>query len=443
MTNTDNLSQHFIKRSLLKYTLPTMAMMLFSSAYSAVDGLFVSNMVGKDALASVTIVMPFVVILSTLGIMMGAGGSAIVGQLLGAGKKEEANKAFSLIVLATFSVGLACSVVGIAFMDHVVALLGASSEVAPMAAFYGRIAFLSMPMSMITYVFEMLCATAGRPGLGLASSLTAGIVNIGLDVLLMGVMHTGIAGAAIATCAAEYASGILMLVLFAKGKVGVLRRPQWRPDILARSAANGVSEMVGGAAMSVVAVAYNVQLMRLFGTDGVAAYAVIEYASMLIGAALGGLAEGMAPLMSYQHGANNREEKRSLFRNGALLTAVLGVAAFLAAQVLARPLASIFVGYDAALLDFTVDAFGIYSVAFLLVGATYFSSAMFTAVENGKVSALISFVHTFIFELGSVLLLPIVIGASGIWWSIVVAEAAAGCLTAALIARHAKGYGWR
>lgn len=438
------LAQHFTKTKLLKYTLPTMAMMFVSSAYTIVDGLFVSNLAGKTALASMSLIFPFVMILSSLGIMMGAGGGAVVGQLLGAGDRKGANRAFSLIAWATFITGAICSIFGFIFMDNVVMLLGASEEMVPLASTYGRIVFLSMPMFMLTYVFEMFCSVAGKPGFGFLSALTAGVVNIGLDALFMGVFGLGIEGAAVATCLAEYSSAILMIVLFARGKAGALRlvRPCWDYRILSRSITNGVSEMVSCAAVSVVAVAYNLQLMSLFGQDGVAAYAVIEYASMLIGAAFGGLAEGMVPLMSYQHGAGNNREKRSLFANGATLTLLVGVVACAAIQMLVRPLAFVFTGYDEGLMTLTVHAFRIYSIAFLLMGVAYFGSSMFTSVENGKISALIAFVEMFVFELGCVMLLPMVFGADGIWWSIVVAEVAASIFTIGLLARYAKGYSW-
>ena len=440
----DALAQHFTKTKLLKYTLPTMAMMFVSSAYTIVDGLFVSNLVGKTALASMSLIFPFIMILSSLGIMMGGGGSAVVGQLLGAGDRKGANRAFSLIAWATFVTGAICAVFGFIFMDNVVVLLGGSEEMVPLASVYGRIVFLSMPMFMLTYVFEMFCSVAGKPGLGFLSALTAAVVNIGLDALLMGMFGMGIEGAATAICLAEYSSAILMIVLFARGKAGALKlvRPCWDYRILSRSITNGVSEMVSCAAVSVVAVAYNLQLMSLFGPDGVAAYAVIEYASMLIGAAFGGLTEGMAPLMSYQHGAGNNREKRSLFANGATLTLLVGVVACALIQLLVRPLAFVFTGYDEGLMALTVHAFRIYSIAFLLMGVAYFGSAMFTSVENGKISALIAFVETFVFELGCVILLPMIVGADGIWWSIVVAEVAASVFTIGLLARYAKGYGW-
>ncbi len=441
----DTLAQHFTKTKLLKYTLPTMAMMFVSSVYTIVDGLFVSNLVGKTALASMSLIFPFIMILSSLGIMMGAGGSAVVGQLLGAGDRKGANRAFSLIVLATFLAGLVCTVFGIVFMDDVVVLLGGSGEMVPLASVYGRIVFLSMPMFMLTYVFEMFCSVAGKPRLGFLSALTAAVVNISLDALLMGAFGMGIEGAATATCLAEYSSAILMIVLFARGKVGALKlvRPCWDYRIPSRSIANGVSEMVTSAAISVVAMAYNLQLMSLFGPDGVAAYAVIEYASMLVGAALGGLAEGMAPLMSYQHGAGNNREKRSLFANGATLMLLVGVSSCAVIQVLVQPLAFVFTGYDENLMALTVHAFRVYSIAFLLMGVAYFGSAIFTSVENGKISALIAFVEIFVFELGCVILLPMFFGADSIWWSIVVAEVAASIFTIGLLARYSKGYGWR
>ena len=391
-----------------------------------------------------SLIFPFVMILSSLGIMMGAGGGAVVGQLLGAGDRKGANRAFSLIAWVTFITGAICSVFGFIFMDNVVMLLGASEEMVPLASTYGRIVFLSMPMFMLTYVFEMFCSVAGKPGFGFLSALAAGVVNIGLDALLMGVFGLGIEGAAVATCLAEYSSAILVIVLFARGKAGALKlvRLCWDYRILSRSITNGVSEMVSCAAVSVVAVTYNLQLMSLFGPDGVAAYAVIEYASMLIGAAFGGLTEGMAPLMSYQHGAGNNREKRSLFANGATLTLLVGVVACALIQVLVRPLAFVFTGYDEGLMALTVHAFRIYSIAFLLMGVAYFGSSMFTSVENGKISALIAFVEMFVFELGCVMLLPMIFGADGIWWSIVVAEVAASIFTIALLARYARGYSW-
>ncbi len=439
-----DLAQHFSTGKLVRYTLPMMAMLLVSSSYSIIDGLFVSNVVGKTALASVTLVAPFTMILSALGVMMGTGGSAIVGRLLGAGQTAQARRAFSTIVAAVFVTGLAACVVGVTLMDVVVGAFGATGEMASLAATYSRIVFLGLPFVMLQFTFEMFSATSGKPNLGLASSVIAGVVNIALDALFMLVFKWGVAGAALATAIAECTAGLFMLVMFLKGKAGMLRlvRPAMDMRLLGGAAYNGLSEMVSTMAASVVVAAYNYQLMRLAGEDGVAAYAVIEYAAMLTGAVMGGFVEGLAPLMSYQHGAGNVAEKRSLFRRGLAVTVGLGVCMFATAQVAAAPLASLFTSYDPELQRLATHAFRVYSVSFLLAGFTYFGSAMFTAVENGRISAVISFVHTFVFEVGAVMLLPLVVGVEGIWWSISVAEVAAALLTLAFLARHGKRYGW-
>lgn len=439
-----DLSQHFTTSKLLRYTLPTMGMMLLTSTYAIVDGLFVSNFVGKTAFASVTIMMPLVMILSTVGMMMGTGGSALVGRLLGAKREQEANAAFSLIVCVTFGAGVIAAVIGLLFMEAFATALGADEAMVPLASAYGRIAFLSMPMFMIQYTLEVFSSTAGKPKLGLYSAATAGIVNISLDALFLGVFGWGIVGAAAATAIAEYAAAGLLIAFFLRGKAGYLKlgKPSrdWR--VLAEASYNGLSEMIGSMATSVVAVAYNLQLMKYLGESGVAAYGVIEYISMLFGAILGGYVEGAAPLMSYQHGAQNDKEKRSLFRHGLGIVAVGGLAMFAVSHLLAQPLAFAFTGYDAELFAFTESAFRIYSVAFLFFGFTMFGSSVFTALGNGTVSAVIAFVHTIVFEVGSVLLLPAVFGAGSIWWSITVAEVAATILTGVFLLALGPHYGF-
>ena len=438
-----DFSQHFTTKMLLRFSLPVMGMMLFTSCYGIVDGLFVSNFVGKTAFAAVTITMPFVMILSTVGIMMGTGGSALVGRLLGAKRKLEANEAFSLVAWTTFGIGVVAAVIGIAFMEPIVRLLGANDAMTPLATIYGRIAFLSMPMFMLQYTFEVFSATSGKPQLGLYSAIVAGLVNIALDALFLAVLGWGIVGAAVATTLAEYAAGTFLLIVFLRGRGGTLRlgRPSRDLRILARASYNGVSEMVGMMAASAVAVVYNLQLMAFIGESGVAAYGAIEYVAMLFTTLLGGYVEGTAPLMSYQHGAGNDVEKRSLLRHGLVFMLVGGLAMAALAQLLARPLAFAFTGYDADLFALTEHAFRIYCVAFIFMGFTMLGSSVFTALGNGTVSAIIAFVHTGVFEIGSVLLLPTLFGAESIWWAICVAEVAATALTSALLLKLGPGYG--
>ena len=440
-----DLSQHFNTAKLLRYSLPMMAMMLLTSCYGIVDGLFVSNFVGKTAFASVTIVMPFVMILSTVGMMMGSGGSALVGRLLGAKRDAEANAAFSLIAWPTFGIGIVAAVLGITFMDPIVRLLGANDAMAELASLYGRIAFLSMPMFMLQYTFEVFAATSGKPQLGLYSAIVAGIVNIALDALFLAVLGWGVVGAAAATAIAEYTAAGLLLVIFLRGKAGMLRlgRPSRDLRVLAKASYNGVSEMVGSMAASVVAVVYNLQLMAYIGENGVAAYGAIEYIAMLFGAVLGGYVEGTAPLMSYQHGAENDVEKRSLLRHGIAFMIAGGIGMCVLSQLLAYPLAYAFTSYDAELLSLTQTAFRIYSIAFIFMGFTMLASSVFTALGNGTISAVIAFVHTGIFEIGSVLLLPALFGPTSIWWAICVAEIAATALSAALLMKFGGRYGLR
>lgn len=431
-----DLSQHFTTAKLLKYTAPSMAMMALMSVYGIVDGLFVSNFVGKEAFASVTIAMPFVMILGTFGMMMGAGGSALVGHLLGAGKDAEANGAFSLIAYTTLALGAVAAVAGIALMEPVVRLMGAPESVVSLATTYGRIAIAPMPLFMTQYAFESFSATAGKPQLGLYATIVAGATNIALDALFIVVFHWGITGAALATGIAESASGLFMLAMFARGRGGMLKlgKPSGGVGVLTRAAGNGVSEMVASVAMSVVAVAYNFQLMRYFGEDGVAAYGAIEFAAMIFAAMLEGYCSGSAPLLSYQHGAGNAVEIRSLIRHGFIIMSLGGLAALALSQAFAPLLAQAFTGYDQGLSSLTERAFRIYSISFLFVGFTMFGSATFTALGNGAVSAAISFVHTLVFEVGSVMLLPGIFGPESIWWSIVVAETAASIVVLALVA---------
>ncbi len=438
-----DLSHHFTTSKLLRYTLPVMGMMLLTSTYAIVDGLFVSNFVGKTAFASVTIIMPFIIILSTVGMMMGSGGSALIGRLLGAKREQEANAAFSLIIYFTLGVGVVAMIIGLLFMEAFAKALGANEAMMPLACAYGRISFLSMPMYMVQYTLEVLSSTAGKPKLGLYSAITAGVVNISLDAIFLGLLNWGIVGAATATAIAEYSGAGLLLIVFARGKGGYLKlgKPSrdWR--VLTRASYNGLSEMVGSMAASVIAIVYNLQLMTFLGENGVAAYGVIEYITMLFGAILGGYVEGSAPLMSYQHGAQNDAEKASLFKRGLRIVAVGGLAMFACSQLFTYPLTYIFTGYDSELFVFTEGAFRIYSVSFLFFGFTIFGIGTFTALGKGTISAVIAFVHTIVFEIGSVLLLPAIFGPGSIWWSITVAEIAATILTGVFLFIFGPMYG--
>ena len=444
MSSVD-MSKHFNTAALLRYTAPSMVMMVFTSIYTIVDGLFVSNYAGKTAFAAVNLIMPFIMILSTAGFMVGTGGGALVAQQRGKKNDEQANRYFSLIIWFALVLGIICALVGFFAMEPVARFLGASDELVPICVLYGQISMVSLPMFMLQFAFQPLFSTAGKPTLGLVITIISGLTNIVLDFVLVGYLNMGVAGAAWATVASEYVGGLVPLIYFLMPNKSFLRLGKTKFDIkvIGKTCANGSSEMMSNIAMNVVAIVYNWQLIRLLGEDGVAAYGVIMYVGMIFGAILMGYAMGSAPLMSYQHGADNKVEKNSLLRHGLAIMAVGGTCAFIAAQLLAPIVADIFTSYDEGLKELTIHAFRLYSIAFLLMGFSVFGSSLFTSLGNGVVSAFISFMRTLVFETGSVILLPLIFGADGIWTSVIVAEIASTTLVSLCIIKFGKYYGLR
>lgn len=429
-----NMAQHFTFAKLLRFTLPSVGMMVFMSLYVMIDGFFVSNWCGATALAAVNFAYPIPAILGSLGFMLGTGGNAIVASTLGAGDRKLANERFSMLVFAALFGGIAFAILGTATLRPLLVALGASGQMLEDGIVYGSILVMSVPFSILQYLFQELMMTAGKPDMAFGVTVVAGVVNIVLDALLIVGAGLGVAGAAIGTMAGEAAGALIPLVYFMRKNTSNLRLVRTRFDwrTLGRACWNGSSEMVSNIASSVVAMVYNIQLLAYLGEPGVAAYGVIMYAGFLFAAVFLGYCTGCAPLMSYHLGARNGEEMASLFRKSLLIVGVAGVGMFALTRVLVTPLATLFVGYDAGLLELTVHAALLYSFALLVMGFNVYGSSLFTAVGNGHVSALISFVRTFICEIGAVLLVPLVLGADGIWLSILVAEAVALVLTAAM-----------
>ena len=429
-----NMAQHFTFAKLLRFTLPSVGMMVFMSLYVMIDGFFVSNWCGATALAAVNFAYPIPAILGSLGFMLGTGGNAIVASTLGAGDRKLANERFSMLVFTALFGGIAFAILGTATLRPLLVALGASGQMLEDGIVYGSILVMSVPFTILQYLFQELMMTAGKPDMAFGVTVVAGVVNIVLDAVLIVGAGLGVAGAAIGTMAGEAAGALIPLVYFMRKNTSNLRlvstRFDWRT--LGRACWNGSSEMVSNIASSVVAMVYNIQLLAYLGEPGVAAYGVIMYAGFLFAAVFLGYCTGCAPLMSYHLGARNGEEMASLFRKSLLIVGVAGVGMFTLTRVLVTPLATLFVGYDAGLLELTVHAALLYSFALLVMGFNVYGSSLFTAVGNGHVSALISFVRTFICEIGAVLLVPLVLGADGIWLSILVAEAVALVLTAAM-----------
>lgn len=429
-----NMAQHFTFAKLLRFTLPSVGMMVFMSLYVMIDGFFVSNWCGATALAAVNFAYPIPAILGSLGFMLGTGGNAIVASTLGAGNRKLANERFSMLVFAALAGGIAFAILGTATLRPLLVALGASGQMLEDGIVYGFILVMSVPFTILQYLFQELMMTAGKPDMAFGVTVVAGVVNIVLDAVLIVGAGLGVAGAAIGTMAGEAAGALIPLVYFMRKNTSNLRLVRTRFDwrTLGRACWNGSSEMVSNIASSVVAMVYNIQLLAYLGEPGVAAYGVIMYAGFLFAAVFLGYCTGCAPLMSYHLGARNGEEMASLFRKSLLIVGVAGVGMFALTRVLVAPLATLFVGYDAGLLELTVHAALLYSFALLVMGFNVYGSSLFTAVGNGHVSALISFVRTFICEIGAVLLVPLVLGADGIWLSILVAEAVALALTAAM-----------
>ena len=424
MAKNIRLSDHFTYSKLLRFTLPSIVMMVFTSIYGVVDGLFVSNFVGKTAFASVNLVMPFVMILGGMGFMIGTGGTALVSKILGEGDPDTANRTFSMMVLFTLALGIVLSAAGIVFMRPVSRFLGATDAMMDDCVLYGRIVTGFTFAFMLQNVFQSFFIAAEKPKLGLKVTVAAGLANMVLDALFIAVFNWGVAGAAIATGLSQCVGGVLPLVYFLRPNSSLLRlsptRLRLRPILAA--CGNGSSELMSNISSSVVSMLYNFQLMRLAGEDGVSAYGVLMYVQFIFISIYIGYSIGCAPVVSYHFGAQNHGELKNLLGKSVLLMGCTGVALTALAMALADPLSRLFVGYDAGLFTLTSHAFRLFAWSFLLAGFNIYASGFFTALNNGGISAAISFLRTLVFQSASVLILPIFLDVDGIWWAITVAE---------------------
>ena len=436
------LSNHFTYKKLLRFTLPSVVMMIFTSIYGVVDGFFVSNFVGKTPFAAVNFIMPFLMILGSVGFMFGTGGSALIAKTMGEGDHEKAKRLFSLIVYVSAACGIVIAALGFVFIRPIAALLGAKDTMLDDCVTYGRIILLALPAYILQYEFQSFFVTAEKPQLGLAVTVAAGVTNIALDSLLVAVFPLGLSGAAAATALSQCVGGIVPLIYFFRPNPGRLRlgRAKYDGKALLKTCTNGSSELMSNISMSVVSMLYNVQLMKYAGEDGVAAYGVLMYVNMIFLAAFIGYSVGTAPVIGYHYGAGNHEELKSLLKKSLTLIGIVSVVMLIAAELLAKPLAMVFVGYDEGLLALTLRGFVIYSFSFLFAGIAVFGSSFFTALNNGLVSALISFLRTLVFQVAAVLIFPLIWEIDGIWISIVAAELMAAVVTFLFLLGKRKKY---
>lgn len=436
------LSEHFTYGKLLRFTFPSIIMMIFTSIYSVVDGIFVSNFAGKTPFAAINLIMPLLIVTGAPGFMVGTGGSAIVAKTMGQGKPELAKRYFSFLVCAAAVGGAAVGWLGAVFARPIASALGAKGEILEYCVVYARIILAANPFFILQNVFQSFFVTAEKPKLGLYITVGAGLTNIVLDALLVGVLHWGVAGAAIATILSQAVGGLTPIVYFLRENDSLLRliRPRFDGGVLWRTCTNGSSELMSNISGSIVAMLYNFQLLRLAGEDGVAAYGAIMYVNFIFLAIFIGYAIGSAPVVSYHYGAGHSEELHSLLVKSAVLTEGVGMAMMVLAFLASGPLAKIFVGYDRDLYELTVQGFHLYAVSYLLCGCNIFGSSFFTALNNGLASALISFLRTMVFQCAAVLILPVFLEVDGIWLAVAVAETLTLLVTLALLAKYRKIY---
>ncbi len=436
------LSDHFTYKKLLQFTVPSIAMMIFTSIYGVVDGFFVSNFVGKTPFAALNYIMPFIMMLGTVGFMFGTGGSALVSKTMGEGDMKKAKEYFSLFVYAPVVISAILSIIGIIFLPQVATLLGADNEMIAYCVTYGRIILCALPFFTLQMEFQTFFVTAEKPQLGFWVTIIAGVTNMVLDALFIAVFRWGIAGAAIATAISQTVGGLIPILYFSFKNSSLLRLTKTRYDGRAmwQATTNGFSELLSNVSMSLVGMLFNVQLMKYAGQNGVAAYGTIMYIDMLFFAAFIGYSIGTAPVISFHFGAVNHKELKSLLKKSLIIMTVFGGVMFLFAEVMARPLAMIFSSYDTELLDMTIHAFRIYSTSFLIVGVAIFGSSFFTALNNGFISAAISFLRTVVFEVIAIFTLPLIMGVDGLWWSIVFARLMAVTVTIIFLITNKKKY---
>ncbi len=437
------LSDHFTYKRLLRFVLPSILMIICTSVYSIVDGFFVSNFVGKTPFAAVNLTFPVLMAVASIGFMAGTGGSAVVSKTLGEGKKELANEYFSMIIAALFIAAVILSAIGFAFARPIAIALGANEEeLLRNCIIYIRIGFLSMPVYVLQFAFQSFFVAAQKPGLSLKANVAAGLVNGILDYVMIVIFHWGLTGAAIATSIGQLVGGLIPIIYFMRKNDSLLqfRRFHFHMRMIGQVSANGSSEMVTNLSSSIVNILYNFQLMKLAGEDGIAAYGVIMYINIIFMSIFLGYSVGSAPIVSYHYGAGNDSELKNLFHKSLTFLMISGVVLLIASEVLARPLSAIFVNYDAELLDLTVRGFRIYSLAFLIMGINVWGSSFFTALSNGLVSAVISFLRTLVFQIIVIMLLPALLGVDGIWFSIVAAEVMALFVTLGFLFTNRRKY---
>lgn len=439
-----SMGSHFTYASLIRLTFPSVIMLVFSSIYGVVDGFFVSNFVGKTAFSAVNFIMPFLMALGSFGFMFGTGGGAYIAKKMGEGDDKKANDVFSMLVCFSIVFSFVLTFLGLVFLRPLAILLGAEGILLEDCIRYARILLIGIPAFILQYEFQCLFATAGKPKLGLYTTLAAGIANIALDALFIAVLDWKIEGAAAATVISQCIGGFIPLIYFGKKNSSLLRirRARFDKEAMIKICTNGSSELMSNISTSLVNMLYNIQLLKYASSDGVATYGVLMYVNLVFLALFIGYSVGSAPVISFSYGAGNKAELKSLLKKSLVVISVSAMVMVLSSYILSSPLSKLFVGYDEALCSMTVHSLKIFSLSFLFSGFSIFSSSFFTALNDGVTSALISFLRTLVCQTAAVLLLPLIFGIEGIWFSIIAAEASAVAISLFFLIIKNKKYGY-
>lgn len=418
------LSDHFSYKRLLKFTLPSILMMIFMSVYGIVDGIFVSNFAGDAEFTALNFIYPVIMIFSAPGFMFGSGGSALISKTLGMGDKKKANQIFSLVVYSTIVCGIIFAIIGLFSIKYIAMLMGAKGTLLNNAVKYATPIVIALPVYMLQLEFQTFFITAEKPKLGFICTLCAGLANIFLDFICVGVLGFGLVGASVATAVSQLVGGIIPIIYFSRKNSSLLRigKPYFDFKALVKICTNGSSELLSNVAMSLVGMLYNIQLLKYAGEGGVSAYGVLSYVSMLFNAMFIGFSIGTAPVIGYHYGAKNNKELTSLLKKSIVIVLITSIAMFAISEATGGIFANIFVGNDLNTKELTIRGLTIFSFAFLFMGFSIFFSSFFTALNDGFTSAMISFLRTIIFQVAAVIILPLIFDIDGIWISLVVAE---------------------
>lgn len=442
--NNIQLSDHFTYNKLIRFTLPTIIMMIFSSIYGVVDGIFVSNIVGKDAFAAVNLIFPAIMILGSIGFMIGTGGSALVSKTLGEGDNEKANRFFSMLIYLEIILGLIFTVVGLIFIKPITYMLGATEELAPYCITYGRVLMIGLTPFFLQITFESFVIVANKPKMGLYVTVIAGVANMILDFIMIYLLKMGIFGAALASITSQFIGAGIPFIYFSRKNSSLLHLTKTNFELkpILKVCTNGSSEMVTHLSMSLVNMLYNLQLMKYAGANGVSAYGIIMYVGFIFVGVFVGYAVGSAPLIGFNFGAKNNDELKNILKKSIILLGSSAVVLTILAEIFAPSLASIFVGYDDELLAMTTNAIRLFAISYILNWFNIFASSFFTALNNGLISAIISFVRTLIFQVSMIFVLPLILGLNGLWLAVVVAEFLSLLLSLGFMFKNSKKYGY-